>query len=156
MIELGGPYQPRPIRFLELWEAPPWRLKLYGIAYGRAAPRPELIAAAKKVAEKKLYDQEMTRGSHGVGFLGVHEGKTANIVFLDWWTDENELRHHIYYSPSESPAELEDVTARGWGYCVWDLRVIGFERDAWMETVLDNPSGPDVEAYLQRQLNEDV
>ena len=29
-------YEPRPIRFLDLWHVDDWRIKLYGIAYARA------------------------------------------------------------------------------------------------------------------------
>ena len=48
------------------------------------------------------------------------------------------------------------MTATGPAACVWDLRVIGFERDAWLSKVLRNPSGPDIDAYLSERLNEDA
>jgi hypothetical protein len=47
------------------------------------------------------------------------------------------------------------MSGNGPAACVWDLRVMAFERDAWLECILKNPR-PDVEAYLQRRLNEDV
>jgi hypothetical protein len=31
--------------------------------------------------------------------------------------------------------------------------MIGFEREAWLDAVLNNPAGPDLERYLQTQLN---
>lgn len=37
--------------------------------------------------------------------------------------------------------------------CVWDLTVIGFERQAWLERALANPAGPGLDAYLARQLD---
>jgi hypothetical protein len=40
--------------------------------------------------------------------------------------------------------------------CVWDLRVQAFERDAWVEEVLQNVSGAGVEGYMARRLNADV
>ena len=49
-----------------------------------------------------------------------------------------------------------DMTATGPAACVWDLRVIGFERDAWLSKVLRNPGGPDIDAYLFERLNEDA
>ena len=156
-VRLREAYAPRPVRFLELWEAAGWRLKVYGIAYGRALPRAELVAAAKKVAEERL--RESAAGgaeTYGVGFLGVHDGRTANFVFVDWWAEENELHHHVYVSPTDSPGALEYVTPTGLAACVWDLRVLGFERQAWLDTVLRNPDGPDLEAYLLRRLEEEV
>lgn len=49
-----------------------------------------------------------------------------------------------------------EVTATGVIACVWDLRVICFERGAWVEQVLANPTGPDVERYLACRLSEDA
>lgn len=34
--------------------------------------------------------------------------------------------------------------------------MIDFERRAWLETVLTNPRGPDLDAYLRAQMSEDV
>ena len=93
---------------------------------------------------------------YSVGFLGIHEGRTANFVFVDWWAEENELHHHVYVSSMAAPAELAYMTPTGLAACVWDLRVMAFERQAWIDTVLRNPKGPDFEAYLKQHLNEDV
>ena len=38
---------------------------------------------------------------------------------------------------------------------VWDLAVIGFERQAWIDCVLANQNGPDFKAYLARTLNKE-
>ena len=40
--------------------------------------------------------------------------------------------------------------------CVWELAIVDFERRAWIEDVLLNPPGPDLERYLERRLDEDV
>ena len=156
MLKLQEPYQTRPIRFLELWEEAGWKLKVYGIAYRRAFPRPELVQAAKRIAQPHLQQAASPGQGYGVGFLGVHDGRGANFVFLDYWADENELHHHVYISPSDQPAQLEYATPSGLIACVWDLRVLCFERQAWLDTVLANPGGPDLEAYLARHLNEDI
>jgi len=156
MLKLQEPYQARPIRFLELWEEAGWKLKVYGIAYRRAFPRPELVQAAKRIAQSHLQQAVSPGQGYGVGFLGVHDGRGANFVFLDYWADENELHHHVYISPSDQPAQLKYATPSGLIACVWDLRVLCFERQAWLDTVLANPGGPDLEAYLARHLNEDI
>jgi len=156
MFTLQEPYYPRPIRFLEIWERAGWRLKVYGIAYPRPAPRPELIDAAKIVVYPHLIDPTALQEGYGVGFLGINDGRGANFVFLDYWANENELHHHVYISPADKPEQLAYATPTGIAACVWDLRVMCFERQAWLETVLMNPHGPDLEAYLARQLNEDV
>ena len=33
---------------------------------------------------------------------------------------------------------------------------MAFEREAWVETVLRNASGPDLDAYLRQKLNDDA
>jgi hypothetical protein len=156
VFELQEPYKARPIRFLELWEEAGWRLKVYGIAYQCDYPRPGLVEAAKTVARVHLLQPLALQQGYRVGFLGVHDGRGANFVFLDYWANENELHHHVYVSPSDEPVSLEYVTPTGLTACVWDLRVLCFERQAWIDTVLTNPTGPDLEKYLTHQLNEDV
>lgn len=153
-IEIQENYKPRPICFLELWETFGWRLKVYGIAYRRSVPRPELIAAAKVVAHQRLLESANDQKNYGVGFLGIHDGRTANFVFVDWWAEENELHHHVYVSHTDKPEMLEYVTPTGLVACVWDLRVLSFERQAWVDTILKKPNNPDLEAYVQSRLEE--
>lgn len=156
MIERQEPYRPRSIRFLELWQEAGWRIKLYGIAYRGGRPSAGLIDAAKRVARARLPRPATGGGRYGVGFLGVHQGRGANLVFLDWWADENELHHHVYLSGPEDPERLEYRTPGGLAACVWDLHLIAFERDAWVEAVLKGADEDSLEAYLERRLSGEV
>lgn len=156
MIQLQEPYAPRPIRFLGLWQPSGWKLKTYGIAYARQSPRPEVIAHAQELVHAKLHTLSAGCNHYGVGFAGIHDGRDAIFVFLDFWADENELHHHVFTAPVTQPERLENVTATGLSACVWDLRVLWFERSAWVETILANPAGPSLEAYVEQRLNEDV
>jgi hypothetical protein len=151
-----GPYEPRSIRFLELWRHGNWRLKVYGIAYGRATPRPALIEAAKAVAADRLTAIPQSLQHYSVGFLGIHDGRTSNFVFVDWWADENELHHHVYVSPKHEPERLAYAIPTGVIACVWDLRVLAFERQAWLDTVLKASGNLGLDAYLELRLNEDT
>lgn len=150
------PYQPRPIRFLGLWPMDGWRVKVYGIAHARPLPRPELVAAAKAVAARRLRALPPALPHYRVGFLGVHDGRTANFVFLDVWADENELYHHAYVSPTAEPGRLTYVTPTGLSACVWDMRLQAFERDAWVTHVLRRDPSPDLDGYLADTLDADV
>jgi hypothetical protein len=40
--------------------------------------------------------------------------------------------------------------------CVYELGIIDFERRAWIEDVLANPAGSDVDRYLDRHLDADI
>jgi hypothetical protein len=156
LIELREPYRARPIRFLEEWSHAGWRLKVYGIAYEGERPRAQLIDAAKRIARERLPQPAVGGGRYGVGFVGVHDGRGANFVFVDWWADENELHHHVYTSATGEPEEFAYATPSGLSACVWDLRVQSFERDAWLGEVLRKPDNASVERYMARRLNEDV
>ena len=156
MSILSEPCELRPIRPLDPLEIDGWRLKVHGIAYRRAAPRPELVKAARKLAERVLPRPADGDGRHGVGYMGVHDGRGANFVFIDWWADENELHHHVFISPTYKPDDLEEETGTGLLACVWDLRVICHERQAWIDHVLRNPAGPDLDAYLAARLRADA
>ncbi len=155
-VAISRPYQKRPIQFLELWQHAGWRIKVYGIASGRSTPRNGLIEAAKSVAAERLREVPVSLEHYSVGFLGIHDGRTSNFVFLDWWAEENELHHHVYTSPTNDPAALTYATPTGVIACVWDLRLIAFERQAWLDTVLKRKDGPDLILYLEQQLSEDV
>jgi hypothetical protein len=150
------PYETRPIRFLELWQHDEWRFKVYGIAYRREVPRPELVEAAKTAARARLAAVDKSMEHYGVGFLGIHDARTANFIFVDWWADENELHHHVYVSPSDEPSRLTYAPTTCGIACVWDLRVMEFHRQAWLNAVLKRPQGQDLDEYLLLRINEDV
>lgn len=154
-MKLQEPYEARAVRFLEEWVDDGWRVKLYGIAYRRERPREELIETAKRLARERLPSPAQTQNRYGVGFVGIHDGRGANFIFIDWWADENELHQHVYAAPSAELENLEYITPSGLSACVWDLRVQAFERDAWVTEVLAARE-PNLEAYMQRRLNEDV
>lgn len=141
-----SPYVCRPIRFKELWQPGGWRLKVYGIAYARSAPRTELVEAAKRLALEVLPSSL----GYGIGFLGAHDARGGCYAFVDWWADENELHHKSFLGPS--PAELQPAAADDSAACVWDLTVIDFERRAWHALVVRQADAPDVDAYLGRRL----
>lgn len=156
MIQLRAPYEPRPIRFLELWQDSGWRIKVYGISHCREVPPWELVRAAKTVARRCLPHPPVGPNRYGVGFIGVHEGRGKNFIFIDWWVDENELQHHGFESPTDRPDALSEIPVGSAIACVWDLGVLSFERQAWVDTVLANPNGSDLDAYLARRLNTDL
>ena len=151
------PYQPRAVRFRELWEpGGGWRIKLYGIAHGRPEPRPALVAGARQAAARLLRAIPGDVPHYRVGYLVVHDGLTNGFVFLDYWAHENEIYHHFFFAPADDPTRLEDITATGRAACVWDLALQSFERNAWVEHVLKRADAPDFDAYLAATLNADV
>lgn len=150
-LSLQEQFRPRPVRFLGMWELAGWRMKAYGLQAEHTRMLPELVDAARKTAEEILAQEQGE--SYGVGFVGVHSGRDENFVFVDWWARENELHHHVFISAKDHPAQLRRAPD-GLSACVWDLQVIWFERNMWVEKVLANPRGPDIEAYLKKVLDD--
>jgi hypothetical protein len=154
-VGLGRPYEPRPIRFIRREDVDGWRLKLYGIAMAGKEPREEFVAATRDLAASILPRPAVSDDRYGVGFATAHDAATFCIALVYWWQSENELHQRIYISPKDEPSALTQVPDQPAG-CVWELAVVDFERRAWIEDVLANPSGPDVDRYLERRLDEDV
>lgn len=146
------PYRPRKIRLLELWEPGGWRIKVYGIGAHGGMPPADLLDAGKEVASEVLEGAAATTDNHGVGFMAAHEGRGADVVFVDWWAGENELHHHLWIAEPGRPDTLRRREPHELTACVWDLEVIAFEREAWVRHVLGHPGAPRWEAYLSAAL----
>ena len=151
-ITLTEDYRPRRFTDLGTLEHDGWMLKITGIAYHSAEPRPELVEASLVVARDVLPRPAVSDDRYGIGYLGIHDGRGACFTFVDWWEAENELHHHTFTAPWDEPAGLEDVTGHGFVACAWDLALISHERQAWVTHVLANPNGPDLDAYLAQRL----
>jgi hypothetical protein len=148
------PYAPRAFHFIELLSLADWRMKLYGISWQGELPRPELIAAAKKIAREQLAQE--TAKNYRVGFVGVHDGRGAAFVFVDFWGNENELFHRVFLSRDNDPEKLAPAKSTDPSVCVWDLHLQTFERAAWIKHVLSKPQTPDFDGYLGEHLHEDA
>lgn len=152
VIELAEPYIPRPVAALGTWRHGDWRLKEYTIAYRRDAARPELIKAAEAQAARILPTPAITPTRYGVGFLGIYDGRGGNLVFVDWWENENDLHHHVFLSSETDPGALREAKATDLAACVWDLSVMAHEREAWLRHVFAAEE-PNLDAYLENQLH---
>ena len=157
-IHLSSPYKTRPIRHLETWSHAGWRVKVYGISASDERPAEELVEAIKREAAVKLPTPAVTDDRYGVGFLYAHQGRDGGgFASVNWWGNENELFHYQYEASSDAVGELHPIEQTGGSSaCVWDLAVIEHERRAWIECVLANDGGPDLNAYLARTLEADV
>ena len=147
VVSLTERYAPRPVVPLGVCRHGDWRLKEYTVAYGRDRARPELIAAAEAAAASTLPVTAVTETRYGVGFLGIHDGRGGNFVFVDWWEHENELHHRVFFSSSDVPGSLRPATSADPIACVWDLSVVAHEREAWIRHVLA-ADAPDLDGYL--------
>jgi hypothetical protein len=148
-------YRTRPIQFLELWNLNGWRLKVYGISARHPTLTPTLIdtkilAKAKKTAGSTAFSAPPPANAYGLGYVIVHEGRYGCWLLLDWWTDEILLQHQLYRAAEESPHPFNRV-ATDLVACLWELKVIAFESDAWISTIKASESGATLDGYLDHR-----
>jgi hypothetical protein len=130
------PFAPRPIRFLRVHEYRGWRIKLYSIVLPEASGKPD-FESGLTLALGALPDAAQTTSRPGVGFCVLHAGRGADYAVLGWWDRENELPVRVFVRPHDEPAWRPAQGAES--FCVWDLQVVAFERDAYVQTLLNNP-----------------
>ena len=152
---LEAPYKPRHVNFVRREDVQGWQLKLYGIAVNGQEPRQEFVEATRDLAAQVLPQPPAGEDRYGVGFAIAHDARSVGIALVYFWKSENELHQRIYVSPKDDPAAFTQVENQPAG-CVWELEVVNFERLAWLEDVLSNPAGPDLDAYLERSFSRDV
>jgi hypothetical protein len=97
----------------------------------------------------------MSEDRYGVGFLIIHQGTMRNWFLLDWWEYEDILFHRLFSSPLSSPDTITPEEDSSVAACVHELRVINFESEAWIKTVLSNDSEPDFDEYLKLRFDSD-
>ena len=151
-------YARRAIRFVEPWRHRGWQFKIYGInpdlpAAGRSVVEPASIGHAKGLAVLRLTEARRA-DEEGFGFLIVHQGHLARWVLVDCWRERILLDHWLHKADLGSPDRFELMTD-GLCACVWELRVIEFERQAWTRCVLRAGAAPDYAAYMDARLDED-
>ncbi len=118
-------------------------LKVYVIREVSQMLEPERFADRWELAARALPQPATTEARPGVGFTILHQGRTGDYLILCWWDQENELPTRVFLRGPGGwrPAE------GGESFCVWDLRVISWEREAYVGTVLAGSAGA-LSAYL--------
>lgn len=140
----------RLVRPLPRLETNDWRLKAYGISHQHDEPGADLVTAARETAVRILPQTPNDERRHGAGFLIAHDGALGRWALIYWWSNNIWLHERLFHSPVDSPrlelrAVTDDLIA-----CVYELRVVEWERQAWLRHVIDGPG--DIEAYLADQL----
>ncbi len=145
MSPLDGPaYADRPTTFAGVREDRGWRLKLWDIALPGSTLDTARFEPGVAAAVAVLPQPAATPQRPGVGVLIRHQGETGDYVVLAWWANVNELPIKVWLRDGAAfrPARGDESV------CVWDLDVLWREREAYVATVLADPTAPDLDAYL--------
>lgn len=143
-------YEPRPIRFRRVRAVNGWRLKEYSVTFGVAEFDDGSFADGVSMALTALPQPAVTPARPGVGFVILHRGRGADYVVLAWWDNENELPLRVFVRTNGEAAWRAARDSES--ICVWDLEVVAFERDAYVQNMLA-ASGADIDGYLARTAN---
>lgn len=146
-------YEERAIRATGLVEHAGWRLKAYGISHDGSPPGEEDFGGGVRLALAALPRPAAAVGRPGVGFLISHRGRTADYVVLGWWDRHNEMPVRVFV---REPDAAWRPSREGESFCVWDLQVMWFEREAFVGTVMSDEHPDPVAAYLGRILDSRV
>lgn len=160
-------YEPRPTRFLGVREYQGgWCLKTYSIVRPGATLDAPAYEEALTLASRALPQPAQSSRRPGVGFVIAHQGGGGEgerergvgvnegvlYLVLGWWDNENELPLRVWVREDAERrwrAALEHESV-----CVWDLRVLWHERNAYVRHVLGPDAEPDVGAYLADALRD--
>lgn len=143
-FEVRKGYRPRPTVFDGVRESEGWRLKEWRITDGKSPLDPSRFDDALRLVFAELPSPAVTRERPGVGFLILHQATGMDYAVIGWWDRENECPIRVFVDLGDGwrPAE------GGESVCVWDLEVIHRERELYVQWIIGNPDGPDIEAYL--------
>ena len=136
-------YAPRPIGFHGLESVGGHTLKVYSIHYGDGPFDAVRFKGAWALAAESLPSADIDAGRPGAGFVILRQAETGDYFILCWWDNENELPTRVFVRGDDGfrPAR------GGESFCVWDLRIIWSEREAYVATALAGREGG-IEAYL--------
>jgi hypothetical protein len=92
---------------------------------------------------------------YGIAVVIVHHGQDACWLLVDWWGRESVLHHRLLTAPLPGDGSFHPAPPE-LAACVWELPLLMFERNAWVETVLADPARSDVGRYLERRFHGEV
>ena len=129
-----------------------WRIKVYGIS-PKSKPLPnKVVSEGMKNVLPHLPQPSVTKQRYGVGFLIIHHGLMRHWYLLDWWEKEDIIHHKLFSSPLDKPGSISREPDESLIACVHELRVVTFESEAWIKTVLCPNDTPSFDNYLKLRM----
>ncbi|HJY63808.1 MAG TPA: hypothetical protein VJ455_06610 [Ignavibacteria bacterium] len=148
-IKISEPFENREIKFSGIWHDNSWRFKIYKITHKNNTPADEkTLEIAKSFANSCIAKYTDIAPVYGLGYIILHKGMDSNFIVVCFWAGENMLRTHVMISSIDKPYEYIDKTETGMTVCVWDAIIHNFERNAWVENILNKPEHPSPDEYI--------
>lgn len=155
--EIQADYKFRPVRFIELYRHEDWHIKIYSISSLHDVVEPHWVSRAKENLTTWLkHSSTYPLLTYQSATLILHEGKEGCFAIICWWIDENMLQLFVYLATYSEPDNFVLFSDKGMVTCVWEMAVLWFERNAWVQHVLMKADAPDMGAYFNTVLNDNV
>ena len=152
-INMGAiePYTQRTVEFLKERNFSNWKLKIYRLSTGDDPVTEDLVTTGLNEILPNLPQPATTEDRYGVGYVIIHRGSLRNWFSLCWWEYEDILFHKLFSSPLDNMASIsaEESSAIA---CVHELKIVNFETEAWIETVLSENGDPDFKNYMSKTI----
>lgn len=141
-------YTPRPAQSLPILRFDGWTLKPYRI-FGRPDPFSTLDPATLAAIHAALPQPALALRRPGLAFAIEHLATPLDYIILCWWDNNNEMITRIFIREAGTPWRL---TRGNESFCVWDLDIMWFERNAFVKHML--ASTPDSASYLNSRFEK--
>lgn len=146
-ITITTAYQPRRVGHLPNWVEEQHHFKRYTIAYDDTevdllAFEHGLAFAFQQLSKKPSFSNVQ------LGFIIEHQGNSADYLILGYWANENECFIEVFIHQFNTPKNAWRP-AKEESFCIWDLQIIGFERQAYVRHILSQTGEVDCSAYLE-------
>jgi hypothetical protein len=149
-----GPYKPyraRSIAFHGVRHDRDWKTKVYSVAEAGCKLEWDAFVPGIRAAFAALPEPVRAPGRPGLALLIAHEARLASYLVLGWWDRENELPVRVFLRPTGESAWRPAVS--GESFCVWDLEILWYERQSYVETMLQGADPRSaIKLYLARHL----
>ncbi|HET6372389.1 MAG TPA: hypothetical protein VFG76_03730, partial [Candidatus Polarisedimenticolia bacterium] len=103
-----------------------------------------------KTAVVVLPQPARAAGRPGLAIAIAHQGRGCDYLVMSWWGRQNELPTKVFVRDTGEWRTVRDDES----FCVWDMEVLWFEREAYVATILAGGRGDASEAYLARRLTK--
>lgn len=143
-----APKQVTPGPTLELSNAV---LKWYEV-HETARPVPDAVSA---LARAYLEATALDPSTRGFGFSILHRcGEDFYFLLVSTWRNENELWESVLYKDGDGMTSFAPFVRNGTHkptFCVWELALVGHEKEAWVRFLASGRDEAAAEAWLADQ-----
>ena len=143
-------HEPKEVTAGPPLDLPSAKLKWYELhSPGRPVPA-EIAALAHRPFVNGAVDVQ------GLGFVILHRcGESFYFLIANTWRNENELWETVWFKDGDAMPEFAEFprhTAKLPTYCVWELAIVGSERQSWIQ-YLRSGRGDDAAGTWLRELH---